>query len=80
MLGFKLVHLFNKFEVQYLTCGGTLLGQIRGKQLIKHDYDLDYDLLDAVKGFEHMSYMQENEKVRNEIEMGVIGFLGMGSE
>ena len=25
-------------------------------------------------------YLQENEKVRNEIEMGVIGFLGMDSE
>ena len=44
MLGFKLVHLFEKFDVQYLTCGGTLLGQIRGKQLIKHDYDLDYEV------------------------------------
>ena len=44
MLGFKLTHLFDRFNVEYITCGGTLLGQFREHSLIQHDYDLDFEL------------------------------------
>ena len=45
MLGFKLTVLFDRYNVEYITCGGTLLGQIRHKGLLLHDYDIDYEVV-----------------------------------
>ena len=71
MLGFKLVHLFEKFDVQYITCGGTLLGQIRGKQLIKHDYDLDYEVPTCSRKalFEVVKFVKENPMYGLRVEL-----------
>ena len=46
LLGQKLVGLFEKYKVDYIMSGGTLLGAIRPPhEFIPHDYDLDFDLL-----------------------------------
>jgi hypothetical protein len=43
-LGARLCSGLEKFNVQYIMCGGTLLGAVREGGLIKHDYDLDFSV------------------------------------
>ena len=39
------VNLLDKHEIMYTACGGTLLGAVRDKGFISHDYDCDIDIL-----------------------------------
>ena len=46
LLGEKLVAQFDRFRVDYIMCGGTLLGAVRPPhKFIPGDYDLDFELL-----------------------------------
>ena len=44
-LGKKVVAMFNRFNVEYIMAGGTLLGAYRNKKFIPWDYDIDFELL-----------------------------------
>ena len=41
----KFVEILDKQEILYVASGGTLLGSIREKGFISHDYDCDLDIL-----------------------------------
>ena len=44
-LGKKVVAMFDRFDVEYIMAGGTLLGAYRNRKFIPWDYDIDFELL-----------------------------------
>ena len=61
-LGARLCAGLEKFNVQYIMCGGTLLGAVREGGLIKHDYDLDFSVFPNSRKqfFDFVKYAQKH--------------------
>ena len=57
--------LLDKFEVEYVICGGTLLGAIRDKGQIPWDYDADLEILPGSRGgfYDLVKYLEATPKL-----------------
>ena len=61
-LGARLCSGLEKFNVQYIMCGGTLLGAVREGGLIKHDYDLDFSVFPTANSFSTLSSTRKSTR------------------
>ena len=64
LLGHKVVTMLERYKVEYVMCGGTLLGAVRQNGMIPHDYDLDGEVLSSLANrkrfFEMVKYVNAN--------------------